>query len=149
MHRDVKVLLEKVAPQLATFEAVFDCYDSYDIWTGSSRFVASDFLTSTLAALRDVQVLSLGILGFDFSATLRSLRSLLHLRSLFIGRSAMAAATGPFHELTSTAAIDFIVSAVALESLTLPRQMKEVWTNNQLAQVEAAAQTRGIRFMLG
>lgn len=146
---EIKTSLETVAPQLVTLKAVLDF-----VWHGgfSLPYTASDFLLSALAALRDVKdsELALGILGFPFATVLSLLQPLLHLHTLSIGLSELGAHApqAPFSQLTSQAAIDFIDGAVSLKSLTLPRQMKDVWTKNELDRVKAAAQKRDVRFAL-
>ncbi|ORY84190.1 hypothetical protein BCR35DRAFT_303282 [Leucosporidium creatinivorum] len=135
--------LVTAAPQLISFAAVLDV----NSWPYAT-YAESDYLISTLSAFRDIQEVSLGILGFSFSAILPLLQPLLHLRTLSIGKSKLSADKGPFHELTSTAAIDFINGAAALKSLTLPWQMEVVWTKDELKQANSAAKEKGVRFLL-
>ncbi|ORY52835.1 hypothetical protein BCR35DRAFT_18677 [Leucosporidium creatinivorum] len=118
-------------------------------WGMRNAYTSSDFLSTTLAALRDVGSLSLGDLGFSFSAILPLLQPLPHLHTLSIRHSNLEEQQGPFHQLTSKSAIDFVNAAVALKSLTLPRQMKDVWTKDELKRVKSAAKKRNVRFDFG
>jgi hypothetical protein len=143
ISNEVKALLATIAPQLVTLGAVFD----FSLW-GARTYAPSNFLSSTLTASRDIESLSLGIIGFSFSTILPLLQPLLHLRTLVIGQSMLAATQGPFGQLTSTMAVDFINGAVALKALTLPRQLNQAWTKDGLIRVTAAAEEKGVRFRL-
>jgi len=143
---EVKTALGTIAPQLATFKAILD----FRSWGMRSSHTSSDFLAAALAALRDVKEVALGILGFSFATVLTDLQPLLHLHTLFIGHSKLEAraSQAPFRQCTSQTAIDYLNGAVALKSLTLPRQLKEVWTKDELKRVKAASKKRGVRFEL-
>lgn len=144
ISNDVKASFATIAPQLVTLGAVFDL----SAW-GLRTYAPSDFFSSTLTVLKDVDTLSLGIIGFSLSTILPLLQPLVHLRTLSIGPSTLQAAQATFHQLTSQATIDFVYGAVALKTLTLPRQLGKVWTKDELEKVKAAAELKGVRFTLG
>lgn len=135
--------LETVAPQLLSLEAVFTC------WRNRVAYAPSNFLSTTLAALRDVEEVSLGDLGYAVSEILPVLQPLHNLQVLSIGQSNLHATHGPFDQLTSKAVLAFLDGAVALEYLSLPRQLEEIWTKDELKRVRAAAKEVDVRFELG
>lgn len=136
-------LLETLAPQLVSLEAVFAFGSS--IWR-PPPYAPPTFLSSILQALRDVEEVALGDLGYSISGILPLLQPLPHLQVLSIGQSQLGAADGPFDQLTSQAAIDFLEGAAVLEYLSLPRQLQELWTKAELKRVKATAKECNVRF---
>ncbi|ORY84160.1 hypothetical protein BCR35DRAFT_62404 [Leucosporidium creatinivorum] len=111
----------------------------------------TDYWWPTLCALRDVRELRIGVIGYKLDAILTLLRPLKHLASLSISdpRQIWYDISPPLRLLTSAATLDFIDEAPALQNLTLPHQLGNVWTKEELARVETAAKQKGVRFILG
>jgi hypothetical protein len=144
---ETKSSLENVAPRLLSLEAVFTVGSSWR--RNPVVYAPSTFLSTTLAALRDVEEVSLGDLGYAVSEILPVLQPLLYLQILSIGHSDLHATRGPFDQLTSKAVLAFLDGAVALEYLSLPRQLEEIWTKDEPECVRSAAKEVDVRFELG
>lgn len=105
-------------------------------------------LDPVLAALQDVETLTLTAIGFDFSAILPLLQSHQRLRILIIADKHLPSSYQPFHDLPASAAATFITHAPALQSIALPHQLAAIWTESELAGVREAAMKRGISFCM-
>lgn len=148
VNSEVKSALAKVAPQLKTLDAVFQC-QSWD--QRGIPHPLSNFLMPMLVALRDVESLALGNFGISFATILSILQHLPRLRLLFITSSRLATRRGPFQEMTSQSVVKFTqrAGASALREVTLPWQMREVWTMEESKAVRIAAGECRVRLNLG
>lgn len=129
-----------IAPQLLTLVAI-----SEDTIYSS---ILEEHWWPTLSALRDVQELRIGTIGYRLDEILPLLQRLQHLATLFISDKspAYASARARHSRLTSTAVLDFIAEAPALQTLALPVQLRTIWTVEERAKVNKAAVRKGVSF---
>lgn len=111
-------------------------------------FSPRQYLSSTLSRLKDIRTLELGVNGFDLATILPILQPLQHLETLSITEKGAPCFSDPFSRLESQAAVDFLSSAPAIRFCTLPHQLVAFWLDDEIEDVETAAQKCGVVFKL-
>lgn len=139
---DLLPSLISVAPQLLSFEAETDGW-LYYFEDATKRFDA------VLDALRDVRHVKLGCTAFQLSSLLARLQPLQHLHTVVISGQPRTQDAVPVDEITSTSALDFIAESASIRFLTLPRELEQTWTAQEIATVRSAAAEKDVSFRLG
>lgn len=144
-----------VAPQLLSLSVAAVCPSGRYEWgtgtfsrTFSPSVVQSDYLTATLSALRDIHTLTLGTCGYSHEELFPTLQALPYLATLTIRDHQKYHYDGHLRRFKSAATIDFLLTAPALQYLTLPHQLSAVWTSDEIKNVEATAEQCGVWFDL-
>ncbi|ORY84164.1 hypothetical protein BCR35DRAFT_303250 [Leucosporidium creatinivorum] len=130
-----------VAPQLLSLVALSEASYFADV-------LLEEHWWPTFCALRDVQELQIGCVGYKLDEIFPLLQQLQHLTTLSISHldppSPYPRNIPHFDKLTSATTLEFIAETPALRSLALPRQLRPIWTAEELAEVKAAAEEKGL-----